>query len=294
MQTPKLAQDLGRDLRDKRLLPVIGLLVVAILAVPFLLGGGSEPVPPPTGPSSSDVNQGSAADAQAEPVVLADVPGIRDYQKRLAKFQKRNPFKQQFTGGSESSGGSLEDTTPSGGGLSGGGSEAESSGSSSTSSDSTSGGNSGGNGSGGNGSGGREADQGLYLYSYEIDAKITVDGKTEKLESVKQLEFLPGNKTPVLQFLKGDFEQKSAAFVVSPRVTETRGEGKCSPNNSSCEFLLLKDGESHSFDYEPDGRTYRIRLTRVKRIDTRVDPDDVAGEELRNSAGSLSGLLAIR
>jgi hypothetical protein len=131
-------------------------------------------------------------------------------------------------------------------------------------------------------------------WGYEIDAKITVDGKTEKLESVKQLEFLPGNKTPVLQFLKGDFEQKSAAFVVSPRVTETRGEGKCSPNNSSCEFLLLKDGESHSFDYEPDGRTYRIRLTRVKRIDTRVDPDDVAGEELRNSAGSLSGLLAIR
>ena len=32
------------------------------------------------------------------PVVLADVPGLRDYRQRLSRFNSRDPFKQQMTG----------------------------------------------------------------------------------------------------------------------------------------------------------------------------------------------------
>lgn len=282
MQAPKLIQDLGRDLRDKRLLPVVGLLVVAIIAVPFLLGGGSDPIPPPTGVSSADVNQGSAADAQAEPVVLAEVPGIREYKKRLANFQKRNPFKQQFTDSGGSAESSLNDTSSSDS-LSGGGSS-----SSLDSSSSASNSNSGGSSSGG----GEVAEPELILHSWEIDAKVTVEGKTEKVEGVKQLDFIPGRKTPVLQFIQGDFGESSAAFVVSPKVTDTRGKGECSPNNRNCEFLFLKDGKAHSFDYEPNGLTYKIELTKVTLIEERVDPEEFSSEELRKRSSASGDLLS--
>lgn len=282
MKAPKLIQDLGRDLRDKRLLPVVGLLVVAIIAVPFLLGGGSDPIPPATGVSSADVNQGSAADAQAEPVVLAEVPGIREYKKRLANFQKRNPFKQQFTDSGGSAESSLNDTSSSDS-LSGGGSS-----SSTDSSSSASNSNSGGSSSGG----GEVPEPELILYSWEIDAKVTVEGKTEKVEGVKQLDFIPGRKTPVLQFIQGNFGESSAAFVVSPKVTDSRGKGECSPNNRNCEFLFLKDGKAHSFDYEPNGLTYKIELTKVTLIEERVDPEDLSSEELRKRSSASGDLLS--
>ncbi len=55
-----MLKDLYRDLRDRRLLPVVIALAVAIVAVPFLLGGGSEPVPP-TAPAATVRFRGTEA-----------------------------------------------------------------------------------------------------------------------------------------------------------------------------------------------------------------------------------------
>ena len=41
-KVPAFVSDLYYDLRDRRLLPLVGLVLVAIVAVPFLLSGGSE------------------------------------------------------------------------------------------------------------------------------------------------------------------------------------------------------------------------------------------------------------
>ena len=74
-----MLRDLYRDLRDRRLLPVVIALAVAIVAVPFLLGGGgSDPVPPPVPAATSQAGAGGAD--PLSPVVLADVPGLRDYR----------------------------------------------------------------------------------------------------------------------------------------------------------------------------------------------------------------------
>ena len=42
VKVPKGLNDFYLDLRDRRLLPVIALVVVAIVAVPFLLGDSKE------------------------------------------------------------------------------------------------------------------------------------------------------------------------------------------------------------------------------------------------------------
>ena len=101
----KFASDLVQDLRDRRLLiPAIGL-IVAIVAVPLLLGaGGGADEPIVASAPAEQVPPAMKGSEEVEPVVLADVPGLRDYRKRLEGSKGRNPFVQQTIGGSSGSG----------------------------------------------------------------------------------------------------------------------------------------------------------------------------------------------
>jgi len=272
----KIFKDLYRDLRDKKLLPVVAILIAAIVAVPLLLGGGDpEPVAPTA--DSSAVGAGADDAPEARAVVVQQPPSIREFDKRLDSFQRKNPFKQQLTGPTkkqqQAQNGTLEDTSADGGGG-GGGAE---------SADGTGGGNSGGGGDSG-GNGGTETEE--FLITYQIDVKVGVAGDTEKKKGVKQFSFLPGVKRPVVQFITG--EGNEAFFVVSRNVGKTSGDGACAPSNKTCSFLLLKKGEEHKFVYQPDGRTYRLKLTNVKRIVTEVGSGEAAGEA-KKAFDSLRG-----
>ena len=48
VKVPRFVTDLYQDLVDRRLLPLVALILVAIVAVPFLLGGSEEPPAPST------------------------------------------------------------------------------------------------------------------------------------------------------------------------------------------------------------------------------------------------------
>jgi hypothetical protein len=94
---PKFLEDLYFDLKDRRLLPVVALALVALVAVPILLSGGSkesssEPAVPPVAAAAS----GGTADNASLTVVRAN-PGLRDYRKRLRGRKPTDPFKQRFT-----------------------------------------------------------------------------------------------------------------------------------------------------------------------------------------------------
>ena len=98
LKVPPFLVDLYWDLRDRRLLPLVALVVVAIVAVPFLLGGGSEELAPPAFCGHRDVAAPTreAAEAASLTVVQAK-PGLRDYRKRLAGRKPTDPFKQRYT-----------------------------------------------------------------------------------------------------------------------------------------------------------------------------------------------------
>ena len=95
MKVPPFFADLYADLRDRRLLPLIALIAVAIVATPFLLGGGSTKWNPS---SSAGAVAGGSAPASQELTVVKAAPGLRNYKKRLAHRSPTNPFKQRFTG----------------------------------------------------------------------------------------------------------------------------------------------------------------------------------------------------
>ena len=81
--------EIGKDLRNQRLLPVIAVLVVAIIAVPMVLkAGGQEPVPP------TELSVGLEPMLENDPILVADTPELRDFRDRLDSYSKKNPFHQ--------------------------------------------------------------------------------------------------------------------------------------------------------------------------------------------------------
>ena len=83
LKMPPVLVDLFYDLRDRRLLPLVALVVVAIVAAPFLLGG--ESTKPATLPAGVAVLNRPRRQLRLDPADRIQAqPGLRDYRKRLA------------------------------------------------------------------------------------------------------------------------------------------------------------------------------------------------------------------
>jgi hypothetical protein len=285
LRSSTFLNDFYRDLRDRRLLLPIAGLAVAIVAVPMLIGGGSEaPAPPPT-PAPVDAN----AAAELAPAVLASDPGVRDYRKRLVQLKETNPFVQKFTLPNPEQT-ALESVT------------SESGGSSSVSVDSVSTG--GGSGSSATSvtdtvtdttvsdSGGdvttstdtvtstedttNEPDHHkppntvTRFYAGRVDVTVGPQGDAKRIDDVRVLDFLPSEKNPVVAFLGLSHGAEAAVFSVSRDVVQTDGDGGCSPKPpAACEYLTLHEGEQRTLMFA-DGATYRLSL---RHIDVVAVPD---------------------
>lgn len=262
-----LGKDLVQDLRDRSLLIPAIALVVLIVAVPVLLGSGgsgdssSSTPPAPTAPGSM------SGSAEIDPVVLAEVPGLRDYKKRLNGDEGRNPFIQQ----------SVDQPSDEGDGGNGGGSGSGASASSSSSSTASSTDSSASTGASPSTSStstapGTTPDTGSTkppkdkLVKYTIDVRVGRAGKTKVLKDVEPLQLLPGDKRPVVQYVNTSVDGDRAGFVVSPLVTAADGDGKCDPGRNNCQFLFLEEGQIQKLVYGDKQETYRVELLRINKV----------------------------
>ena len=294
---PDSVQNLFRDLRDRRLLPVVIVLLLAIVAVPILLHNGSDSAPS-SAATAADVAAAAHVDGAeiAQPVVLTDVHGIRDYHRRLQHLESRNPFKSELPappkpdkGGSGGSQSGSSGTTAATSGTT----AATSGTTSATSSTSSSSGSSSGS------TGTTTTPQSgttttpktkthRYVYRWEIDVKVKVPGKPgETKDGVKQLAFVPGDTHPVLQFIRGDLDESKAVFVVSREVGDTKVKGRCAPSHDDCQFLLLHVGDTHTFKYDPNGVTYQVKLTGVHLYKDEVKPKQTSAVGRRDQLALL-------
>jgi hypothetical protein len=114
LRPPKFVADLYADLRDRHLLPLVALLIVAMIAAPILLSsGGQEEEQATITPAKA---AGSEA-ADAGFTVVPAEPGLRDYRRRLAHRKALNPFRQpaeakeSTTGGTQGSNSSSTTTS---------------------------------------------------------------------------------------------------------------------------------------------------------------------------------------
>jgi hypothetical protein len=264
IQMPGWIRDLYRDLRDRRLLLPAVALIVALVAVPVLLAKDSEPAAPPPPPPAT------AEATAAQPAVLAEQVGIRDYRERLEALKSKNPFKQQFVRPTPESI-SIADT-PSG---SSAGLEAASSGSVSSASSVPTGSTS--------GSTSVEpvptpapSDPGTQqvvrrttkLITRVVDVTLGPLGETKSYENVKRTEVLPSREDPVIAYFGASANGRRAAFLISSEVASSDGDGSCSPSPESCSFVIMKEGDQRYLHLQPEGEEeqviYRFKLRKIE------------------------------
>lgn len=269
LKVPPFLTDLYYDLRDRRLLAPIALALVAIVAVPILLGGDREEVqiaPPSAGIAPPLANTSKLT-------VVEATPGLRDYHTRLGDRSPTNPFKQRYTslpGSAQVQ--SVETTT---GGEAGGASSAGAVTESTTTAPESSPGGSGGSdgGTADDEAGGGSAQH----YEFVIDAQVsriekTADGeekvtKTEERHGVPILAQLPGKKTSVATLLGANAEKQRLVFLVSHDVRAVTGEFGCITRGAEvCEILEVRLGAQLEYLYEPTGVRYAIKVTNARIV----------------------------
>jgi hypothetical protein len=273
-QSPQILTDLYRDLRDRRLLPLVLVLVVGMAVVPIALSSSSK-----TPPASAPLPAAPAAaksNAPAEQIAIAD-PGLRDYQSRLKGDTAKDPFVQEFTTPLTSTAGTSSPTASSAGSSAGVPSAGATSPPPTTTTTPPTG-----------GSPSQPQTQSKFFF-YRVKVRAGQVGQELNLhDSVGSLTSLPSKKVPAVAFLgvttNGSFKPQTAVFLVSSAVSSLDGEGSCTFAGTSCQLLSLKPGQHEDLVWI-DGLVYRIDLVKFDIV-VRNNPPAVAGQ---GSSGGGSG-----
>jgi hypothetical protein len=269
MKVPPFLADLYYDLRDRRLLPLIGLVLVAIIAVPFLLGSSPDEVAPATGGGGG----ATATAGSSELAVVEATPGLREPSKRLKGRNASDPFVQQFTetGANPESGSGATSATS----TSSGGSPEEAApieieneeGETVTVRPAPEGGEP------APGTTGPVSpnDPGIHYFGFRPNVRFGLAGS----EQLKAYDELAGGtrlpqKKPVAIFLGVSDDGKRATFALTPEVLLVRGKGQCIGGAQNCTFLTLTTGDAVSLLTANQDRTYRLSVSSIKWVE--VDP----------------------
>ncbi|HEX8690792.1 MAG TPA: hypothetical protein VF729_11170, partial [Solirubrobacterales bacterium] len=273
LKAPRFLADVYYDLRDRRLLPVVALVLVATAAVPFLLGD-SEEAPPPM--AVEEAAEAARLEIEDEPglTVVEAKPGLRDYRKRLRKRTPTDPFKQRYTGLpndiqlESSEVGTVSETDVSS--SSGETSVTEVDGSVTEVETVPPSGPSSGAGGGGSGAKGAGSDD-LRLFGFRPDVRFGVAGSQDlELHEDLPLGSLLPKKKPLLVFIGVSENGERTAFDVSPEVTLVRGNGACIGGMQSCRLLFLREGEAVDLLTEEAGRTFRLKVESIDFVEVDV------------------------
>ncbi len=269
LKTPAFLSDLYYDLRDRRLLPLVALVIVAIAAVPFLLGGNPEEpyVPVPAGGLSA-----LGSEKTSKLTVVEATPGLRDYRKRLSDRSPTNPFKQRYTGLPESA--QVQSSASGSSAESSGGAPIVTESSTTETTEVTEGGGSGGSAAGGEGGEG-QAPKLEFVIDVQISHSEKTAGGDEKMSPIEVrhdvpiLAQLPGKKASVATLIGANVQKQRLVFLVSHAVKSISGEYSCITRGEICELLEVGEGILLEYVYEPTGVRYAIKVTNAAVIPAR-------------------------
>jgi len=253
IQSPQLLSDLYRDLRDRRLLPLVIVLVVGLAVVPIALSSDPEAAPVAAPPDPSAV--ASKSNLPAGEVVTAD-PGVRVYERRLGEDDK-DPFVQLF----QSPSGDLSAATTSEG--------AAVTAPATTTSGTTAGTTVSSPPTPSAPSGGStpitetETSEDRFLV-FQLEVKSGPTGETlQSRDHVEAFTPLPSKQVPALTYLgvslDGSLNAKKAFFLVANGVSELSGDAQCVAGDP-CQLITLEPGQSVQLIWV-DGIAYTLRLT---------------------------------
>lgn len=271
IKVPDFALDLYYDLRERHLLPLVAILLVAIVALPIILSSssGSDSATPEGSPAAIS----SLSTPSSKLVVAKAAPGLRDYRRRLSTGPAKDPFVQQYAEsedeGATAGAGVSESTSSTGSESSSITVESTSTESTSASAETTP--------SPSESNNGEPADTAhLRYYSFAIDVRIVPvasGASTSKAEpttrhDLPELTMLPSRTEPALTFMDVSKDEKKVLMLVSDKVTGLFGDGVCVVGSEHCQLLALEQGIPETVVYGPQQHTFRIELLKLHLLST--------------------------
>ncbi|HEV7750462.1 MAG TPA: hypothetical protein VGO71_02925 [Baekduia sp.] len=256
------------DLVEKRLWPVAIALVVALIAVPIVLGGSSDAGT--AGPDVASLPTTTNGLANHRDVARADVVSLEEQAaggvRRAGKV--RNPFVQHHQpkavdqtvidavnatkGIAAALGGATAPDTSSGSGSSGGSTPASTpSPSKPTPSDTQT----------------TKTDSSA-ADTYRVKLKFGEAGAEKTYDNVARLTPLPSSDNPFFVYLGLKDDQKTAIFLVDADAVPS-GDGTCQPSAEECEQVELKAGETEFFDLQSGTAglvQYQLDMVSIEKV----------------------------
>lgn len=292
LKIPDFVYDLYYDLKERHLLPLVVILLVAMVAVPIFLESSnhsSDQEPNATLPTAT---ASSVAGGEGALVVARTEPGLRELRRRFKHYRALDPFAEKST-----TGGAAESASEEGAGVSGeAGEPAPATVEEPPAEATVIGGDAGEPGpvkagapaevpvapveassespaseSGDQSGATRYASNAIdvRIISVPLSAPSNAGTKTKAKAQVRrnlpELTMLPARATPAVAFMGTSRDGKKALFLVSSDVVSIFGEGNCMIGSQSCQLLALEPGLPETFVYGPQERTYRIELLKINR-----------------------------
>lgn len=248
IKPPKLVSDLYADLRDRRLLPLMALLAVAIVAAPFLLSNDDSPEPPPVPAPAAP-----PATAASFEVVPAQ-PELRDYRKRLEHRKRVSPFSTyaaaRVSNQTREEVEGVLNTVEGGGGTETATTETAVP------------------------TGATEAPTTEYAPAQPPVVKATVKanvgyaavlevgfvGSDPHERTVEDQTKLPSEKNPAIVYTGISPDKSGGLFLMTNNVTAFYGKGQCVLGGATCQQLKLKVGKSATFAIGFGETRYKVTL----------------------------------
>ncbi len=261
LKVPDFLTDLYYDLRDRRLLPLVGLLLVAIVAVPIIVGGSSdseEESPPPVASSSA------AAPPSSDLVVVKSTPGLRDYRKRLDERSAKDPFEQQYSDAEgEGTSSTEKSATTSTGAESGATFESAPSAEPVPPPE-----------------GDPTPDPGkLTYFSYAIDVRVVSQGpqagssatasakpKATVRRDLPPLTMLPSREAPAAVYMGVTKDHGKALLMISSDVRGIFGDATCVLGSETCQMVALEPGLPLTLLYGPQERAFKVEVLKIRLV----------------------------
>jgi hypothetical protein len=280
LKVPDFLYDLFYDLKERHLLPLVALLIVAIIGAPIYFKSSTKSDPEPATTAGTTATASSVAGGGETLVVAHSTPGLRSYKLRLKKYRELDPFEkrgeEEASAATESSGEEAATVAPAEatvvGEETGGLSEAPAVESAPYSPEAYE------SGAPESGPADHQAGKAETRYATDvIDVRIVTvaphpteekrakgaEPKAEVRRNLPELSMLPDRQTPAATYIGLSNDGKKALFVVSSDVISLFGEGKCVIGSQTCQMLALEPGLPETFVYGPQERTFRIELLKI-------------------------------
>jgi hypothetical protein len=295
LRVPSFLYDLYYDLKERHLLPLVVLLLVAMVAAPIYFKKKSDPEEGSVATVPPIATESGAASAGGTLTVARSEPGLRDPRRRLKHARALDPFATPASSSASAESSSRE--AAAGAGEAGAPvastptavvpTEATVTGVESSSAapyeptapaethvpttSSSSGEPEAGGGEPAGASQPRYASEAIDIRIVSVPASSTDSGpkrakpKPQVRRDLPELTMLPARATPAVTYMGVSKDGKKALLLVSSDVESIFGEAKCIVGSQTCQLLALEPQMPETFVYGPRERTYRIELLKISR-----------------------------